>query len=548
MSRQDTALDHLQRRLATLTEIEQLGADRLPTDLGRQTAELGQRARDRLGHGSAFTVVALAGATGSGKSSTFNALAGRDIAQVGVRRPTTSVAQALVFVAAAGDDTAGELLDWLNVPARQVVVDPPMAGLVLLDLPDHDSIQAAHRAEVDRLAQVVDVFCWVVDPQKYADAALHQGYLRGLANHAAVTVVVMNQIDTLPAGQRDAAMADLRRLLADGGMTEGAAGVRVLAASARTGEGHDALRRELAARVQEHRAAVARLDADLDWLGQQLAASVGPVTPRPVSSDARQQLVEALSGAAGVDAVADAVAAHHRRISSQVAGWPPTRWVGRLKPDPLRRLGLGRTGGRPGSARVTGPAVVPRTGLGAPGPMATAQVDNAVRRVVEQLGDGLPVAWQQRLADLARAGRADLTDALDRAVGSTELPEHRPRWWGLAGWAQRLATVAMVVGLLWLLVIGVVAWFQLPTLPTVHVGAVPLPTLLAIGGAGLGLLIAALARWASAGSARRRAREARRRMTAAIARVADQRVLGPLGDELAAMSRLTDRVHELIGR
>ena len=365
MSRATRALDHLHQRMGTHGEVAELGRGRLPAERQQQIDELVHRARQRLGHGSAFTVVALAGATGSGKSSTFNAIAGRDIAQVGVRRPTTSVTQAVVFVEQPGEDPAGALLDWLAVPARTVVVDPDLAGLVLLDLPDHDSVQSAHRAEVDRLAQVTDVFCWVVDPQKYADAALHQGYLRTLVNHAEVTVVVMNQIDTLPPDQRDRAVADLRRLLADGGMDDGRGGVRVLAASARTGEGLDRLRRELAARVQEHRAAVARIDADIDWVVQQLQPGLPRVGSLDLDRRSRKQLVDALSVAAGVDAVADAVAASHRRASAQVAGWPPTRWVGRLKPDPLKRLGLSRRDRNP-AERASGDRVVPHTGLGAP--------------------------------------------------------------------------------------------------------------------------------------------------------------------------------------
>ena len=158
-----------------------------------------QRARGRLGHGAAHTVVALAGATGSGKSSTFNALAGREVAATGVRRPTTSSTQAAVFTtdATLRADAAG-LLSWLDVHQHVVVDDPALDGLVLLDLPDHDSTQAAHRQEVDRLVRVVDVFVWVVDPQKYADAALHHDYLRRFAGHADVTVVVLNQIDTIP--------------------------------------------------------------------------------------------------------------------------------------------------------------------------------------------------------------------------------------------------------------------------------------------------------------------------------------------------------------
>lgn len=72
-----------------------------------------------------------------------------------------------------------------------------LRDLVLLDLPDHDSTEVAHRLTVDRLVEQVDMMVWIVDPQKYADAALHDGYLRPLARHAAVMVVVLNQADRL---------------------------------------------------------------------------------------------------------------------------------------------------------------------------------------------------------------------------------------------------------------------------------------------------------------------------------------------------------------
>jgi len=133
---------------------------------------------------------------------------------------------------------------------------------VLIDLPDHDSTAAEHRAEVDRLVEVVDAFVWVVDPQKYADAALHEGYLRRFAGHAAVTLVVLNQIDLLAETDRAATQEHLGRMLAEDGLV----GVRVLPTSTTTGAGVDALRRELAARVAERRALLARLDADLDWV------------------------------------------------------------------------------------------------------------------------------------------------------------------------------------------------------------------------------------------------------------------------------------------
>ena len=59
-----------------------------------------------------------------------------------------------------------------------------MDGVVLLDLPDHDSTEVAHHLEVDRIVKLADLLVWVLDPQKYADAAVHDRYLAPLAGHA----------------------------------------------------------------------------------------------------------------------------------------------------------------------------------------------------------------------------------------------------------------------------------------------------------------------------------------------------------------------------
>ena len=56
-----------------------------------------ERAGSRLALSQDHTVVALAGSTGSGKSSLFNALARLKLSPVGVRRPTTGVAHATVW-------------------------------------------------------------------------------------------------------------------------------------------------------------------------------------------------------------------------------------------------------------------------------------------------------------------------------------------------------------------------------------------------------------------------------------------------------------------
>ncbi len=549
----------LAERLDVLTEIAAIADGRVPPDVAVRAADTTQRARGRLGHGAAHTVVALAGATGSGKSSLFNALAGRELAVTGVRRPTTSQTHAAVFTTGSTlrTDAAG-LLSWLDVRQHAVVDDPALDGLVLLDLPDHDSTQAAHRQEVDRLVKIVDVFVWVVDPQKYADAALHHGYLRRFAGHADVTVVVLNQIDTLAAEHRSAAMDDLARILAADGLpvartgmvaavTGKDAGVRVLGVSALTSENIDALRREIAARVSARRAFVDRVDADIDWIADDLDGALGDRDPHSTSDRAAAQLGGALAGAAGVEGVADAVAQAHRRRGVHAAGWPPTRWISRFKPDPLRRLGLDRfTGGGNATSDDDGTVTsAPRTNLPRPSSIATASVSTAVRQVVDEASAGLPALWRERLGTVANARRPDVDDALDRAVSATDLPTRRPHWWSVVNVVQVALAAALAVGLLWLTAIFVVAWLNLPDLPTAEVGALPLPTVLAVGGALLGLLVAALARAANRVGARRRASSTRRRLVAATTGVGRELVIAPIDAELATMARLRGLVRQL---
>ena len=218
---------------------------RLDDDVVDDAAQVVERAAGRLRLSADHTVVAIAGATGSGKSSTFNALIGLDLAAVGVRRPTTSWATACVW----GTDGADELLDWLGIPERHRVVrdsmldsgraDQQLEGVVLLDLPDHDSTEVSHHLEVDRLVRLTDLMVWVLDPQKYADAAVHDRYLTPMASHREVMVVVLNHIDTVPESGREAMVADIRRLLEQDGLGD----VPLLAVSARDRIGISDLKR-----------------------------------------------------------------------------------------------------------------------------------------------------------------------------------------------------------------------------------------------------------------------------------------------------------------
>ena len=240
----------LDRRLSALAEAVELAEGRLEPAAVEAARGVVARAGRRLGLGVEETVVALAGPTGAGKSTLFNAVAGDELVTAGRRRPTTATATAAVW-----GDGAGPLLDWLEVPRRHRVSGDGLDGLVLLDLPDFDSVESAHRLEVDRVLELADLVVWIVDPQKYADASLHERYLRPLASHRETMLVVLNQADLLDAGALAACRADMTRLLREDGLD----GVPMLAASARTGDGLADLRSALAKRVAAREAAVARL-------------------------------------------------------------------------------------------------------------------------------------------------------------------------------------------------------------------------------------------------------------------------------------------------
>ena len=186
----------LAARLTALDEAVEVAQGRLDDDLVARARAVLDKAKERLERGPDVVVVALAGGTGSGKSSLFNALSGSDLSRVGPVRPVTSEVVSLTI---GEDSSAGSVLDWLEVRRRHVApaTGELPEGLVLLDLPDNDSIFVEHREIVDRFVERVDVLVWVVDPLKYAQRALHEGYLRRPASPARAVVVVRNHADTL---------------------------------------------------------------------------------------------------------------------------------------------------------------------------------------------------------------------------------------------------------------------------------------------------------------------------------------------------------------
>ncbi|HET8971429.1 MAG TPA: GTPase [Candidatus Nanopelagicales bacterium] len=547
----------LAARVRALAEAAEACEGRVPAEPVAEARRVVRQVDRRLAFSGSATVVALAGATGSGKSSLFNALSGTELARVGVTRPTTSEPLAATW----GDEPTEDLLDWLRVPRRHAVAaggsldgassegasligaslegagleGAGLDGLVLVDLPDHDSTETSHQLQVDRMVLLVDVLVWVVDPQKYADAVLHDRYLKPLAEHAPVMVVVLNQIDTLDQPARTACLRDLRRLLD----AEGLAKSEVLAVSAETGEGLPALRELIGGRIADKLAAARRLSADVSTAADRLASASGSAAVPELSRRGIETMNTTMSAAAGANVVGDAVRDAWRARGAAATGWPVVAWIGRLKPDPLRRLHLDRlsVGGK-GEPKAIDPTAIGRTSLPARSGVQAARVDTAVRDLATQASTGLTRGWSEAVRAAARSRESRLPDALDRAVARTDLDVDRHRrWWQLVRVLQWLLLAAVAAGLLWLGGAFVLAYLQLPPLPDVTWGRLPAPTVLVLGGALAGLLLAGIARIGVVVGAARRERVARAALRRSISGVTKELVVEPVQAELDRYAR-----------
>jgi GTP-binding protein EngB required for normal cell division len=489
-------------------------------------AEVVRRASDRLRLSADHTIVALGGATGSGKSSTFNALVGLDLASVGVRRPTTAWATACTW----GSNGAAELLDWLGIPPRYQTVRDSMLdtgrepndlnGLVLLDLPDHDSTEVSHHLEVDRLVRLADLLVWVLDPQKYADAAVHDRFLRPLAPHKDTMVIVLNHIDEVAEDRRDSMVADLRRLLE----ADGLHGVTLIPVSATTGIGIEELRRTITQRVADKAVTRARIAISLTEVTAALAAASGEVTPPTMTDRDRTALSDAMAEAAGVAVVTDAVRRATLARTRRATGWPVVSWMARLRRDPLRHLDLQATD------RELVAAV--RASIPDARQVQAARVDSAVHELADRLSVGLTRPWTAAINRAATAGLPELTSRLDRAVGATELGVGRiPVWARLVSLLQWLLVSAAVVGAGWLVAL---TGSNPLKLAKPMIGSFSIPEVLLVGSLGLGLLLAGCCRALVRRSAGRRAERADRVLRAAVTDVTEALVIAPVAIELDA--------------
>ncbi|WP_020136075.1 YfjP family GTPase [Streptomyces sp. 351MFTsu5.1] len=518
----------LRSRLDALRELIGLSRTRLDS---RTLAEAGQvldeaAARRRLS--GQHTVVAIAGATGSGKSQLFNALAGVAISETGVRRPTTAAP-----IACSWSDGSASLIERLGIPPRlrrrplqSAESEAQLRGLVLVDLPDHDSAAVQHREHVDRILALVDAVIWVVDPEKYADAILHERYLRPMAGHAEVMFVVLNQIDRLPGEAAEQVLDDLRRLLDEDGIAlgeYGEPGATVLALSALTGDGVGELRETLGQFVTERGAPARRIAADVDAAAWRLRPVYATGRRTGLSEEARDDFAARLADAVGATAAGEAAERAWLRNANRACGTPWLRlwrWYQDRREPATGRLPLRAPADEEATARQ--------------------RVEQAVRTLADRASAGLPAPWALAVREAAVRGSQGLSEALDELTARAGLPPGRPPrpgWWPAAVLAQASMTLLQIVGGAWLVgqIVGVMA-------PNLGV-----PVLLMVLGIVGGPLVEWSCRMAARGPARRYGVEAERRLREAAAGCGRARVLDPVAAELLRYREVREQYGRVVG-
>jgi ribosome biogenesis GTPase A len=513
----------LDDRLAALRTLRTTGDGRIPSSLATEVDALLARASKRRERSPGYTVVGVFGATGSGKSSLVNALVGAEVARTHVRRPTTSEALAVTWE----PEGAVELLDWLGVRDRVVrdePIDPRARQLVLLDLPDFDSVESVNRAEAERLAAQVDALVWVVDPQKYADAVLHTQFITPHARHADVTLIVLNQSDLLAPADLPKVTSSLKQIVERDGIPK----ATVLTVSARTGDGVDGLRSAIGNLAAARSTRDARLAADSGALAERMAAPGKPRRPDPRAENA---LADEIGMAAGADVVARAVAGSYRKRSAQATGWPLISWIGRFRADPLKRLGLGAAKAARDSETRRDPDLH-RTSMPPLSSAARARVSLAVRGFADAAATGLTEQWRSGMRARAELALETLPDALDLAIARTPLPARGSWWWVPLAILQWAAVLTGLVGVGWLLAAAFLPRFGFPAPDVPQVEGWAVPTLLIVGAVLAGILLGLLGGALAALTAASRRRRTRRRLLDAVGVVVRETVVAPLGVEL----------------
>lgn len=485
------------------------------------------------------TVVAVAGPSGTGKSTVVNTLARRNsLVTTGTHRPTTTelVAHVDADVAAApflelsgiprsvsvefcsgGSTPFGEILGATGEghPVRSAL-SAQCGHPIVVEVPDTLLVPELAAATAQVL-ETADVILWTTDSQKYADAAFHS-QISAFPRHRN-SYFVLTHTEGLTETQVQTLHQELAAIAERLGISPEILRISVYDDSslARFRETVAGLTRAPESRWRGEQAAIhhaaTRLSQDLELAGEEPAKQPGQA--QSVSaSPAETTLVDKVAQVSGLEAAQANFSKQYLQAGGFWTLWPVLNWLAGIKPlvpsSQDSAISFGETAVDEATdenpvARSTDPSpektadnsATPAVADSSTDPTHTsaqtatqtdsrnqfsaqvnaAGITSAARAYAVAASAQRPPKWQDiaQLKAVELAG--NLVSALNLALESWKFPDHPARtWWRVWRLGHWFWLVALLVGLLWSLVAGVAFLGGAGTSAAVWmVGPVPFP-------------------------------------------------------------------------
>lgn len=553
------------------------------------------------------TVIAVAGPSGTGKSTVVNTLARRNsLVPTGMHRPTTTELVAYVDT----EVTAAPFLELSGIP-RSVSVEfcttrsnslRDSLGMVgeghqvrsaltqsghpvVVEVPDTLLVPELTSA-ASQVLETADLILWTTDSQKYADAAFHSR-ISAFPRHPN-SYFVLTHTEGLTESQLQTLNQELAAIAERIGVSPEILQISLYDESslARFRETVAELSHAPEARWRGEQAAIhhaaTRLgqDLELDVTGESSTQPVQAPSVASLPSPAETKLVDQVTQVSGLSAVEANFSKQYLRAGGFWTLWPVLNWLAGIKPLAHVNQDDSTTPGEPDADKPVGrsadpspeqtadesstPDVADSTldpDLPSVAPQAeslnrffprvnVAGITSAARTYAATASARRPSKWVDFAQLKAVELSGNLVSALNLALESWKFPARPARtWWRIWRLGHWFWLVALVVGLLWSLVAGVAFLGGAGTSAAVWmVGPVPFPLLLLVA-AVAGTLV-----WSLVGAkmlhcgARNYGRECADKFRSLIQEVTRQGFLVKMNQNLDLYPQLSELVSEMRSR
>lgn len=551
------------------------------------------------------TVIAVAGPSGTGKSTVVNTLARRNsLVPTGMHRPTTTELVAYVdaevtaalFLELSGilrsvsvefcTTRSNPLRDSLGMVGEGHQVRSALTQCghpIVVEVPDTLLVPELTSA-ASQVLETADLILWTTDSQKYADAAFHSR-ISAFPRHPN-SYFVLTHTEGLTESQLQTLNQELAAIAERIGVSPEILQISLYDESslARFRETVAELSHAPEARWRGQQAAIHHAatklgqDLELDVTGEFSTQPVQAPSVASPPSPAETKLVDQVTQVSGLSAVQANFSKQYLRAGGFWTLWPVLNWLAGIKPLAHVNQDNSATPGEPEADKPVGPSADPSPeqtadesttpavadstpDLPSVAPQAdslnrffprvnVAGITSAARTYAATASAHRPSKWVDFAQLKAVELSGNLVSALNLALESWKFPARPARtWWRIWRLGHWFWLAALVVGLLWSLVAGVAFLGGAGTSAAVWmVGPVPFPLLALV------VAVAGTLGWSLVGAkilhcgARNYGRECADTFRSLIQEVTRQGFLVKMNQNLDLYPQLSELVSEMRSR